>query len=61
MCIENKTDYEQWKDWFAKWNVPYSEETWNPEIKELVVDGFWSFAAAQFDLNNNFLCLTSYE
>lgn len=61
MCIVNKTDYEQWKDWLDKWDVPYKEETWNPDMKELIVNGSWSQASVQFDLSDNFIRMTSYE
>jgi hypothetical protein len=59
--IEKKTDYEQWKDWLDKWNVKYEEKTWNPNEKELVVDGSYCVASVAFDLNNNFICMTAYE
>ena len=55
------SDYEQWKQWFDKWSVPYREETWNPNQKELIVDGSWSVASVVFDLDNKFICMTSYE
>lgn len=59
--IEKKTDYQQWKDWFDKWNVFYREETWNSGQKELVIDGTWCQASAVFTLEDKFICLTAYE
>lgn len=56
-----KNDYEQWKEWFDKWNIPYREETWHQNKKELIVDGTWCLASVMFDLENNFECMTAYE
>lgn len=54
-------DYEQWKKWLDKWNINYEEQTWNPNQKELVVNGSWCVASIVFDLENNFKCMTAYE
>ena len=54
-------DYEQWKDWLDRWGVKYEEKSWNPNKKELVVDGYYSCASIVFDLDDNFICMTSYE
>ena len=54
-------DYEQWKQWLDKWNIEYEEKEWNPNVKELIVDGIYCQAAIVFDLENNFLHMTAYE
>lgn len=54
-------DYEQWKNWLDKWNIKYEEKFWIPNQKELFVDGYYSCAAVEFDLDNNFIRMTSYE
>jgi hypothetical protein len=56
-----KNDYEQWKEWLDKWSIDYEERTWNPNSKELTVDGHWCLASIVFDLENNFKCMTAYE
>ena len=55
------TDYDQWKQWFDKWDVEYTEKTWNVGSKELVMRGHYCLASAAFDLDGNFICLTAYE
>ncbi len=55
------SDYEQWKEWLDKWNVEYTEETWNPGLKELIIRGSYCVASIQFDLNEKYLELTAYE
>lgn len=54
-------DYEQWKAWLDKWGVDYTEETWNPDSKELIIRGHYCVASIVFDLDNNFICMTGYE
>lgn len=59
--IKNKTDYQQWKDWLDKWNVPYEETTWNKVQKELIVGGSYCQASVVFTLEDKFICMTAYE
>lgn len=59
--IKKQTDYQQWRDWFDKWNVEYEEEIWNSEHKELIVGGSYCQASVVFDLEDNFICVTAYE
>lgn len=57
----NISDYQQWKDWLDRWNVDYEEQTWNPNVKELIIGGSYCQAAIVFDLEDNFKCMTAYE
>ena len=55
------SDYEKWKEWLDKWNQEYTEKTWNPGIKELVIEGIFCQVSIQFDLNEKFIGITAYE
>lgn len=57
----NTNDYQQWKDWLDRWDIDYEEETWNLDVKELIVGGTYCQAAIVFDLENNFKYMTAYE
>lgn len=54
-------DYEQWKQWFDKWDVKYEEKQWSPNVKELIIYGSYCLASVVFDLNDNFIDMTAYE
>lgn len=60
-----KNDYEQWKEWLDKWNIPYmemEEVRQLTRVKELIVEGNnWDATSIVFTLNNEFICMTTYE
>lgn len=59
--LKKMSDYEQWKQWLDKWDVEYTEKTWNLNQKELIIDGIYCQASIVFDLKDKFIEVTAYE
>lgn len=52
------TDYEQWQQWFDKWNIKYEAVDWLERGKTITVN---DDVYVQFDVNGKFEFITDYN
>ena len=54
---KNLSHLEEWKQWFNKWKIRYSEQKNANEITLLLEDCNECFSDVVFDLSENFVCI----